>query len=175
MLASNLPSFTRTYDLVSGEDAENELLTDVLFELSPLEYVGWTRLLQADAEMLVARAIHLVQEDPSSWRLQVFFQTAPKETISTLFKEPTAVRFDWPSRQFQIDESNTWSDTSTNIIAATSLFVALAILCSLAPNERALAVLKKVPAVHSGLHYFVLRDPKTNEPSAGEILRSSYS
>jgi hypothetical protein len=195
LLVSRLPDVLGVSDLVSGELAEEpEILTDVLFELSPLEYTGWHYLLKEGAELLVPRAVHLVQEDEFTWRLQVFFQKAPKEQVSTLFKEAVAIRFDWSSRRFQIKKSNKWKDISVDPVAAKFLFGALAILRDLSPDLRpraslnsssntdhdvpaasapigstgALAVLRRAPDIGLGVRYFVLRDPETNEPYTGE-------
>jgi hypothetical protein len=194
-LATSLPSVVSVIDLVSGElDVVPRIITDVLIELSPLECVGWTDLVKEGAELLVPRGVHLIREAEFVWRLQVFFQNAPKEQVSTLFEKAVAIRFDWSSRSFQIEESNDWRDISTNPVAAKSLFVALAVLRDLSSDLKPraslssaskthhdastssgsigitgkLAVLKKAPEIRSGWRYFVLRDPETNEPYAGE-------
>lgn len=158
-------------DLVGGEQVERgKGIRDVLFELSPLEFVGWTDLLKKGAQVLVPRAVHLLREDEVRWQLQVYFQNAPKEQISTLFEKPASIRFDCSSERFQIEETNNWKDISTNPIAAKSLFVALAILRDLSPDSksRALAVLKRAPEMPPSWRYFLLRDPDTNEPYMAE-------
>jgi hypothetical protein len=54
LLVNSLPLAIGVIDLVSGEFAgRSELLTDVLFELPPLECVGWTDLLRDRAELRV--------------------------------------------------------------------------------------------------------------------------
>ena len=179
-LVENLPTVLGVIDWVSGEISEEPvLLTDVLFELSPLECVGWTELLKTDGEMQVPRAVHLVREDEFAWRLQVFFQLAPKEHVETLFREAVAIRFDWPSRGFQIEDAEGWKDISTTPIAAKCLFVALMLLRALSPDPNprtsfaesyrtALAVLKRAPDIGLGIRYCVMRDLKTNDPYTGE-------
>jgi len=195
LLASSLPDVLGVSDLVKGELSEApEIFTNVLFELSPLEFTGWSYLLKEGAELVVPRAVHLVQEDEFKWRLQVFFQNAPKEQVGMLFDEAAAIRFDWSSRRFQIKKSNKWKDISIDPVAAKALFGALAILRDLSPDLKpraslnsssntdrdvpaasapiestgALAVLKRAPDIGLGVRYFVLRDPETNEPYTGE-------
>lgn len=177
-LVSNVPTLTGFIEWVSGQISEEPaILDDVFFELSPLEAIGWTDLLRSGAEMRVARGIHLVREDEFAWRLQVFMQTAPKEQILTIFKEPAAIRYDQPSRRFQIEKMDGWKDISTDPIAAKSLFVALTLLSALSQDRRtsfvdhvktAHVVLKQAPDIGLEIHYYVMRHPKTNEPYTGE-------
>jgi FRG domain len=175
-LVENLPTVLGVIDWMSGElSAEPELLDDVFFELSPLECVGWTDLLKTESEMRVPRAVHLVREDEFRWRLQVFFQVAPKEQIEVLFKEATAIHFDGPSGRFQIEHVDGWQDISTSPIAAKCTFVVLTLLRALSPDSHAetsfaasigttAAVLKRGADIGLEMHYFVMRDSKTNEP-----------
>jgi hypothetical protein len=118
-----------------------------------------------------------VREDEFAWRLQVFIQTAPKEQIVVIFKEPAAIRYDQPSSRFQIEKTDGWKDISTDPVAAKSLFVALTLLSALSQDRRtsfvdhvktAHVVLKQAPDIGLGIHYFVMRHPKTNEPYTGE-------
>jgi hypothetical protein len=164
MLVRGLPeNLVGVVDLVSGELAGyGEDFRDVLFELSPLEIVGWTYLLKKGAEMIVQRAVHLVREHELAWRMEVYLQRAPKEQIAT---HVFAIRFDRSSRRFHIKQSNKWKDISVHKLAAKTLFVALAILGDLSTDSksRARAVLKEAPEVVPGWRYFVLRDPETNE------------
>jgi hypothetical protein len=162
VLVRSLPTIVGVVDLVSGELTGAEPLKDVLFELSPLEIVGWTYLLKEDAEMIVQRAVHLIRDDEFAWRMEVYLQKAPKEQIAT---HTFDVRFDRSSRRFQIKKSNKWKDISVHKPAAKTLFVALAILGDLSTDLRpqARAVLKEAPEVVPGWRYFVLRDPETDE------------
>lgn len=177
-LVSNLPDVLGVIDWVSGEISEDPvLLNDVLFELSPLECVGWTDLLRTGGELFVPRGVHLVRQDEFEWRLQLFSQVAPKEQVHVRFKEPAAIRFDRPSRRLQIEDEDGWKDISTDPFAAKFLFVALELLRALSPDSRtsfvafvetAHVVLKRGPDIGLGLHYFFMRHPKTNEPHTSE-------
>ena len=176
MLARHLPRITGSLDWVGGAVSNQPaILGDVFFELSPMESVGWEDLLALGAEMFVARGVHLVLSDLFEWRLQVFFQNAPKEKIHLLFKEPAAVRFDQAAQRFQIESAEGWKDISTDPVAAKSLFVALTLLSLVAPQrssfntfvETANVVLKRTPDLGFGLHYYVMRHPKTNDPYTG--------
>jgi hypothetical protein len=175
LLTENLPRMVVALEWESGEMSEMPvLLRDVLFELSPLECVGWTDLLRQGEPVQVPRAIHLVRDNSLSWQLQVFFQRAPKEQVEILFEEATSVRFDQVSQRFQLHESGEWADICTNPIAAKSFLVALSLLRTLAPDPNsprpmeayrtASAVLARTPDLFAGIPYYVMRDTKTNEP-----------
>jgi hypothetical protein len=183
-LAQHLPSVLGVLEWGSGVMADMPVrLWDVLFELSPLEYVGWTDLLREGGQMVVARAIHLVYEGGKTWHLQVFFQRAPKESIETLFETPASVRFDEASQRFQLHEADGWSDIAVNGIAAKSFLTAVWLLSSLVPDpacqlpmyqayRTAPAVLVRTPDIVADLPYYVMRDTKSNEPYFAKLQHS---
>jgi hypothetical protein len=178
-LVENLPEILGCMEWLSNEISHEAVkLTDVLFELSPLEYVGWTELLYPDGEMQVLRAVHLVREGRYTWRMQVFIQNAPKEQIGTLFETPAATRFDQPSGRLQLENDGEWKDVSENPVAEACLLMSLILLRAVSPKSEpqksfldsyksAPAVLKKAPDIGLGIYYYLIRDSKTNEPYAG--------
>jgi hypothetical protein len=175
-LAFNLPDVLGVLEWEGGEMSEQPvLLWNVFIELSPLECVGWTDLLQRNRRMHAPRAIHLARQDALLWELQLFFQHAPKEEVGVLFNEPAPVRFDQASLRLQIQKSDGWSDISSDPVAAKSLLVALSILRALKPDPNsplpmreayrtAPAVLVRTPDLIPDLPYYVVRDTSTNEP-----------
>lgn len=149
-------------------------LTKILIELSPLEVVGWSILLNRGGELQVPRAIYLVQKDVGHWELQVFFQLAPKEMIQVLFEEPASIRFEELSGRLQIQDKEEWKDISTNQIAESCLITSLMLLNALTPThdveksfmdnyKTAPAVLKETPDIGAEICYYVVRDPNTND------------
>jgi hypothetical protein len=189
LLVQNLPTVIGALRVLEWEGGENYrppfLLSEVLFELSPLECVGWTDLLRRGGQLQVPRAIHLVRDDHFAWRLQIFFQNAPREEIGTFFKEPASIRFDSVSQRFQLAERGEWLDIATNYVAAKSLLVALWLLRALSPHpyspsptaevsKSAPAVLLRTSDLIAGMPYYLMRNSRTHEPFCAPDVESSH-
>jgi len=171
----NLPTSQGFIEWVSNEISGDPVyLTNVFFELSPLERVDWAILLKKNGKLEVPRAIHLVREGTYTWRLQLFSQIAPKEKIILGFPEPVSIRFDNISNRLQIEDGDHWADISANSIAENSFILALVMLNAVSTGDQhksylesyrtAPAILKKTPDLGLDISYYVIRDLKTNDP-----------